>query len=201
MIIVDCEQGSPEWFEARCGVPTASSFDKIITPTGKPSTQARAYMYDLIAERFTQDKTFTEPTEWMLRGVELETEARGWYEFIKGEVDQVGFVLRDDKLAGCSPDGISEGGLEIKCPKPGVHVQYMLSNQIPTKYIPQVQGCMWICEREWWDFVSYHPLMPSFLTRVYRDDKYIAEMEKQILEFSSRLQDEWAKLEQLEKAA
>jgi hypothetical protein len=42
MITHDVTQGSPEWLEARLGIPTASEFDKIITPTGKPSTQYEA---------------------------------------------------------------------------------------------------------------------------------------------------------------
>lgn len=32
MRVIDCEQGTEEWFAARSGVPTASEFSKIITP-------------------------------------------------------------------------------------------------------------------------------------------------------------------------
>jgi hypothetical protein len=34
MIILDLEQGTPEWLQARLGIPTASNFGNIITPTG-----------------------------------------------------------------------------------------------------------------------------------------------------------------------
>ena len=38
MIIEDFEQGSPEWFAARVGIPSASIFDKLITSKGVLST-------------------------------------------------------------------------------------------------------------------------------------------------------------------
>ena len=34
MIIHEVEQGSGDWLKLRLGIPTASEFDKIITPTG-----------------------------------------------------------------------------------------------------------------------------------------------------------------------
>ena len=51
MILLDkLEQGSQEWLNARSGVITASCFNKIITPTGKPTTgkTRQDYMLDLI---------------------------------------------------------------------------------------------------------------------------------------------------------
>ena len=40
---IQVEQGSNEWIAARLGLPTASNFDKIITPGGKLSTSSRKY--------------------------------------------------------------------------------------------------------------------------------------------------------------
>ena len=37
MIILDVEQGSRAWIEARLGIPTASEFSRIVTPGGKLS--------------------------------------------------------------------------------------------------------------------------------------------------------------------
>ena len=51
MIILDHEQGSEEWLAARLGKPSASSFSKLITQTGKPSSSADGYINELIAER------------------------------------------------------------------------------------------------------------------------------------------------------
>jgi putative phage-type endonuclease len=182
MIILDCEQGTSEWLQARLGIPTASSFDSIITSTGKPSTQADAYANKLIAEWLVGAPVDEYKNDWMLRGNELEPQARAYYEMQADcEVKQVGFVLRDDRRVGCSPDGLTAGGLvEIKCPAPHTHVEYLLNGKVPTKYIPQVQGQMLITESEWCDFVSYHPLMPPVIVRVARDEKFIAALNEEL---------------------
>src|SRR5512147_2635140 len=101
-------QGSLGWFTARLGIPTASSFHKIITPKGKPSAQAEAYMCALLAERFTNQPCLSEPgSPWMERGAGMEDEARRWYELRRGlEVRRVGFCTLEDGSAGCSPDGL-----------------------------------------------------------------------------------------------
>ena len=53
MIILDDEQGSPEWLKSRLGRPSASMFAKLITTTGKPSASADKYINDLVAEKIT----------------------------------------------------------------------------------------------------------------------------------------------------
>jgi hypothetical protein len=144
MITLNVEQNSPEWFEARCGIPTASSFKEIFTSQGKPSASATNYMHKLLAEWLTGSKTEIKQTEWMERGSLMEDEARAWYEFQTGNaVMQVGLVYKDEtKMIACSPDGlISYGnGLEIKCPAAHTHVKYLLANKLPSEYVPQVQG-------------------------------------------------------------
>ena len=190
MRIVDCEQGTPEWFEARLGVPTASCFGKILTATGKPSKQAAGYMEELLAEWLAGGPLESFSSMWTERGKETEAEARDYYEFTSGDdVEQVGFVLRDDGLAGASPDGLigDEGGLEIKCCSPHVHVAHLLRDGIPTEYIPQVQGGMWVCNRQWWSFVAYHPTLPSVIVRVERDDEYIEALAEAVYLFAIKM--------------
>jgi len=181
MRLIDCEQGSDEWIAARLGVPSASMFGKIITTQGKWSTQADAYINQLVAEKLTGEQTYVYQNEHMVRGTELEPEARAMYEFIKEvEVNEVGFCLHDTLNAGCSPDGLiaEDGGLEIKCPAPATHVEYLKAGVLPSKYKQQVMGCLWITGREWWDFVSYHPTMKTLIVRVERDEEYITVLEE-----------------------
>lgn len=183
MIILDIEQGSEEWFEIHKGIPTASEFDKIITPLGKISKQAQSYMIKLIAEKFSNDGyEFT--NHWLERGLELEPEARRFYEFTRDvKVKQVGFIYLDEnKQVGGSPDGLigKDGGLEIKCLKAENHIEMILSGKMPIKYIPQIQGNLWISGRKWWDFLGYHPSFKSFIVRIERDEEYISLIEKQI---------------------
>ena len=176
MRISNYEQGSQEWLESRLGRPTASNFGKLLTPTGKLSSSADAYINELIAQRITGElpEFYTNPT--MERGNELEPHAKAAYEFTHDvEVVEVGLCLHDTLECGASPDGLvgDDGGIEIKCPLPHTHVSYLRDGKIPSKYIPQVQGCLWITGREWWDFMSYHPAMEDLIVRVYRDEAYI----------------------------
>lgn len=183
MRILTMEQGSPEWYQARLGIPTASCFDKILTPTGKSSTQASAYANTLLAEWLCGQPLEDFNNGWMERGKKLEKSARAYYQMIAdADVTQVGLVLRDDGKAGCSPDGLvgDVGMLQIKVPAPHTHVGYLLKSEAPTGYYSQLQGEMYIAEREWNDFLSFHPLMPPVLVRVERDEKHIAKLIREI---------------------
>lgn len=198
MIILDLEQGSDEWFAARLGIPTASRFRDIITPAkGDKSKSYKSYMYELIAERLTKDKEDFFKSEFMERGNELEPLARSSYEFMHDvEVQQVGMILNDEKTIGISPDGLvgEVGGLEIKCPKASTLVKYMLDGKLPLEYKPQVMGSLMISEREWWDFLAFHPNMEMYQLRVYRDEEYIKKMQQHITDFVDELQNNFEKL-------
>ena len=185
MRIIECEQGTPEWLQARLGIPSASSYSKLVTTTGKSSAQAEAYINQLVAERITGEATVFHVTEPMARGVELEPEARFRYEMETGNlVRQVGFLMHDTLQAGASPDGLvgENGGLEIKCPSPATHVEYLRDGNLPSKYIQQVQGCLWISGRDWWDFMSYHPKMEPLIVRVFRDEEFIKALECAVID-------------------
>jgi hypothetical protein len=185
MRIIECEQGSPEWLQARLGVPSASSYCKLITTTGRASAQADAYINQLVAERLTGEPTFFQVTDPMQRGMDLEPQARTAYEMETGNlVIQVGFLMHDTLQAGASPDGMvgENGGLEIKCPSGHTHVEYLRDNVLPTKYFQQVQGCLWISERDWWDFMSYHPKMEPLIVRVFRDEEFIKALECAVID-------------------
>jgi len=175
------EQGSPEWLAARLGIPSASMFAKLVTTKGIWSASADAYINQLVAERLTGEREEVFQSHHMLRGTELEPDARDLYSLMSdAEVTEVGFCLHDTLSAGCSPDGLigEEGGLEIKAPAPSTHVEYLRGGVLPSKYKQQVMGCLWITGREWWDFVSYHPTMKPLIVRVERDEEYIAALEK-----------------------
>lgn len=189
MKIIDCIQGSPEWLQARLGIPTASEFHKILTPTGKLSEQSDAYMKTLLAEWLSGQPVDQYENEWMKRGKETEEEARKYYEFTKDvEVQQVGFITLDDGSAGCSPDFlVDKGAGEIKCPAAWTHVGYLLGDTVATKYWPQVQGQCWIAERDWVDWISYYPTISPIIVRVQRDEEYIMKLASAIMVFNERM--------------
>lgn len=185
MRIIECEQGTPEWLQARLGIPSASSYSKLVTTTGKSSAQAEAYINQLVAERITGEPTVFHVTEPMTRGIELEPEARFRYEMETGNlVIQVGFLMHDTLQAGASPDGLvgENGGLEIKCPSAHTHVEYLRDGDLPIKYFQQLQGCLWISGRDWWDFMSYHPKMEPLIVRVFRDEEFIKALECAVID-------------------
>lgn len=178
MRIIDVEQGSPEWFTCRAGIPSASNFDKVVTTKGDDSKQVEKYAFQLAGERITGIKEETYQSKDMIRGVEIEAEARLAYELITGnEVKQVGICIADDGYS-CSPDGLvnMDGEIEIKCPTIAVHVSYLLDNRLPSDYFQQVQGQLLVTGREWCDFISYYPGLRTFIFRVYRDEAFILKL-------------------------
>jgi len=190
MRLIECEQGSPEWLTHRLGVPSASQFSKIVTGKGGKSTQVEAYINQLVAEELTGETTLVYVNEHMKRGTELEPDARELYEALTGQtVQEVGFCLHDTVNAGCSPDGLigEDGGLEIKCPAPATHVEWVKAGVVPSKHLQQIMGCLWVTGRSWWDFMSYHQTMKPLIVRVERDEEYIAALAEHVTNAALRI--------------
>ena len=176
MIIHDVVQGTEEWQRLRMGIPTASNFDRIITPTGRPSTAAENYMYELLAEILMGAPIVEVTTPMIDRGTDLEPEAVDYYEFEKDvETELIGFVTDNANTYGASPDRLvgDEGLLEVKCPSPHIQVGYLLYSTVARKYYPQLQGQLYVTERKWVDICSYYPGMPTCIIHVERDEVYI----------------------------
>jgi hypothetical protein len=193
MKIIDCEQRSVEWFEARLGIPTASTTWKLITRTGKRRTgkAPEAYLNSLLAERLTRKPTFVRPTDAMERGTAMEAEARAWFEREKElTVQQIGFALSDDGSFGCSPDGFfGTGGLEIKCPGLPVFMEIATALELPEAHFIQVQTCMDVFGVDHWFYVAYtdvRGLRPVCL-RVWRDDKLCGQLRECLQETAKEL--------------
>tara|TARA_R100001143_G_scaffold39707_1_gene36300 strand:- start:1105 stop:1701 length:597 start_codon:yes stop_codon:yes gene_type:complete len=190
MIIVDCEQGTQEWFEARCGIPTASCFDKIITSTGAKSKQFQGYLNMLAGESLVGVQE-SYKSEAMQRGNDLEPDAITMFEFMTDQdVQRVGLCYKDEeKAASCSPDALvgDHSGLEIKCPALATHVGYVRANKIPAKYVPQVQGSMYVTGRKSWYFMSYFPRLKPLLIEVKRDDEFIKQLDDYLTDFNDQL--------------
>lgn len=193
MIALELDQQTPEWYAARCGVPSASNFDKIVTTKGEPSKQAQKYLYQLAGERVIGKQEETYQNGFMQRGVELEAEARQFYELVTDSIVQkVGLCFPDEsRQYACSPDGFVgiDGGLEIKCPSMAVHIGYVIDNVLPTEYLQQVQGNLLVTGRQWWDFVSYYPGLKPLIVRVERDEKFLAALKLSLELFHQNLEE------------
>lgn len=190
-IITDIEQGTDEWHQLRLGVPTASRFKDILAG-GKGITRNN-YMMQLAAEIITGKREESYTNSSMQWGTETEPQARAFYEFSNGlSVTQVAFIKHDFINVGYSPDGIISNGLiEIKCPKTTTQIETVLSGKMPIEHKPQVQGGLWLAEKEWLDFISFDPRIRTeksyFEVRIFRDEEYIKTLEKEVIKFNDEL--------------
>ena len=188
MTVIDCEQGSREWVEARLGIPTASQFSRLLTPKRMQVSASRhRYRAELLAEWITGDPVDEFETEWTERGKALEPLARSHYGIVWDVAPkQVGLCTRrvsalvpfgDGNLSvdidvGASPDALvgDDGLLELKCPGIVNHVMYCADGGVPSAYKMQVQGQLWVTGRKWADFMSFYPDAPEqLLVRVEPD--------------------------------
>ena len=189
--IIDCAQNSDEWMKARMGIPTASEFSTVMAKGrgGKGESKTRrTYMLKLIGERLTGELSDGYTNHHMERGHAMEEEARNAYAFMTdNDPKLVGFVRNGEK--GASPDSlIDENGLlEIKTKLPHLQLDVLLADKLPPEHKAQVQGQIWIAEREWADFVSYWPGLPLFVKRVNRDDDYIKTLSDEVDKFLAEL--------------
>lgn len=181
-------QRTGDWFQDRLGRVTASNVYKVMS---KGETR-KTYMYDLLAERLHgKQDSFT--NEHMLRGIELEPEAKAAYSIELGVfIDDVGFVEHPSILNfGASPDGLigDDGLIETKCPKLTTHLKTIADEKIKSEYLYQMQTQLACTGRKWCDFVSYYPNINNnlFIKRIIRDDEKIAEIETAVISFLEEL--------------
>ena len=192
------KQRTQEWHEYRGRRITASQFACVLA---KPTTKRYlGYLEDII-ESINGVPYFDCEKPWFRHGKEMEDEAMSFYEWrVQREIERFGgdnpklFVHPKYNFIGCSPDGLDggEGGVEIKCHKS--LNQFLISEErgIPTQYIPQVQGSLWITERKWWNFVSYYRKEETRLIHihcVYPDLEYHKKLETACLDFWAKIQE------------
>ena len=199
------EQQTEEWFSARLGKVIASRVADVIAKTKTGYSASRDnYMAQLICERLTgqQGESFTNAA--MQHGTETEPLARSAYENSRSLlVKEVGFINHPRiEMSGASPDGLvaDDGLVEIKCPNTATHIDTLLSQKVPTKYITQMQWQMLCCQRKWCDFVSFDNRLPEnlqlFIQEVEFDPEYCAMLEKEVSQFLAELDSKVAKLKE-----
>jgi putative phage-type endonuclease len=201
------DQRSDEWFQARLGKVTASRISDVIakTKTGV-STSRYNYLIQLVSERLTGkkgDNVFINKA--MEDGIEREEVARTLYTLKHGDVDEVGFIDHPTiAMSGASPDGALHnvnGGIEIKCPIETTHTNTLMTQSIPTKYLPQMFWQMACAGYDFVDFISYNPNFPDhlqlFVKRLDRDNDYIRQLESEVSAFLAEVEQQILKLKEL----
>lgn len=186
MEIFNMEQGSPEWFQVRLGIPTSSCFSKVMAK-GEGKTRSE-YMRKLAGEVLTGGPSDGFSNGHMERGKEMEPQARSAYEIMfDTEVEPVGFVRNHG--AGASTDGFvgTHGMVEIKTMLPHILIDVHDRGRMPPAHVAQVQGGMWITGRQWCDFIGFWPGLPLYVERIERDDHYIVELSNEVAVFNREL--------------
>jgi putative phage-type endonuclease len=199
------EQGTLEWFAARCGKATASRIADIIAKTKSgPAASRKNYAAELVAERLTGKVAESFQSAAMRHGTETEPEARAAYAFYRDvEIEQVGFVDHPSiPMAGASPDGLvdDDGLVEIKCPNTATHIETIFTGKIDTKYVHQMDWQMACTGRLWCDFVSFDPRLPEamaiWISRVERNDERIGFLEREVEIFLDEVAETVARLKE-----
>lgn len=191
-VIHDVVQNSDAWLELRRGIPTASSFAKLVTGTGKMSDSWQDYAAELAADAYAgKSLDAWEGNRWTERGHEMEPLAVAAYEFFRdAETEEAGFMVYQG--AGASPDRLvgETGLLEIKSLSPKEHVKVLAYHdkhgKAPPKYYPQLQGEIRCCVRDWVDLAFFHPDLPLLVVRHDRDDGFISLLDEAIAKVCQR---------------
>ena len=180
-------QGSEEWVKQRLGKVTASVIHKVYSD--KLTATKKNLMRSLALERLSGSRMSNIKTVDMARGLAIEPLARKAYEIAtQQKVSLVGFISHPDiKNAGASPDGLigGKGFIEIKCLNIRNHNQIIKNKKIPKQYYYQMQFQLACSQREWGDFVAYHPEADEslYIERVAPEHNIIQELQSKVINF------------------
>jgi len=196
--ILNLEQGTEEWLNARKGKLTASVAKNIITPTGKLSTSAKWLMIDLATELVIDDPILKQRQDRLSNKDEIawgnlhESAARECFAKTTGfALDEVGFMQSTlYSCIGLSPDAIFQDGekpcgLELKCPLSKTHAEWHYDNVLPNDHKIQVHFSMAITGYKTWYFMSYYPGLKPFIVPVHYDD-FTEKVKKAAIEFAEK---------------
>lgn len=160
----EVKQGTDEWLKLRLGKFTASDAQAI----GNNGKGLESLIYEKVAEAITGKVKEAFTNVDIERGKELEEFARNRYELETGKsVTETAFVELDARV-GCSPDGFvgTNGLVEFKCKSDVNFVKYLLDKKIDPAHEWQMQMQMYVCDRDWCDYVVYNPNFPNPLVIV-----------------------------------
>lgn len=192
-------QGSPEWFRMHCTIPTASEFDKILTPKKCELAAARfKYACRIVAARVMNwQPDSLDKVEHILAGKENEPLAAAQLALLEDiELRTIGFVRTNDGRFGASPDrvaGVSaamdrvDATVELKCPTIPTQIEYLLLGHAEA-YRCQVQGQLYVAEADKAIFYSYNPRMPAYHVETGRDEPFIRKLADALEQFSDELE-------------
>jgi len=199
-LIVDAEQRSGAWFEARLSRVTGSMASNVWDKTKKGERVAgwTSYQDQLLAEALTgisADDVYV--TRDMQRGIELEPVARNALARQLGvRIRETGFLAHKTIRAGSSLDGDIDdfrAVVELKCPKTTTHLRYIEANVVPDTYMGQGLHNLYVSGAEVLYFGSFDDRLPPhlqlFVKEVNAKDMPLEEYERDLLAFTTQLEE------------
>lgn len=188
------EQRTPEWYEVRKTLLTAS--DVAAALDVKPYESYKGSPRAELLRRKSQPESGFTGNMFTAHGVKYEDEARVKYEATSGEtVHEFGLLLHPElPWLGASPDGVTESGkvVEIKCPisRP------IIPGHVPEHYMPQLQMCMEVCDLDEAVFIQYKPAALTWpkpeefdVCTVARDREWFAHHLQHMRDFWQEMRD------------
>jgi hypothetical protein len=190
-IVDPVEVKREEWLRKRLGKITCSRFGDLMS-SGRSkdaefSQTGYSYLRRIVAERL--GSWYSVSARAMDWGNENEHKAileyaNRFVTFVDDTPFQY-FEFTDD--IGGTPDGLvgADGCVEVKCPfDPAVHVNTLLTKEVPSDYEWQVVGHLLVTGRSWCDFISYDPRIESkhklCVVRVERNEARIELLKKRL---------------------
>jgi hypothetical protein len=180
-----------EWLRKRLGKITCSRFGDLMG-SGRSkdalfSQTGYSYLRRIVAERL--GSWYSVSAKSMDWGNENESKAIAEYaNRFEWDVDSTPFQYFEftDDIGG-TPDGLvgGSGCLEVKCPfDPAVHVNTLLTKEVPSDYEWQVVGHLLVTGRDWCNFISFDPRMEGkhrlCVIRVERSEARIELLKKRL---------------------
>lgn len=194
-------QGDAQWLRDKAGKFSGSRFGALMSKTksGAPTAGRQNLITQLAIERVIETCVETYSNATMEAGIEREPELIRAYEDDQLVVVQSVDFIQHPKLdyVGVSPDGLigDDGGIEGKFrAAEALHFDVLRRGFIQAGYRWQIQGTLWVTDRQWWDYVSYHPLFPDpfklAIVRVERDEKAIKELEAECIAANEEVEEQ-----------
>ncbi len=192
-MFVDVAQNSEEWDIWRMDKVTSSKFAVVMAHEGKAFGEpAKKYAKEIAANIITgeieEKESYT--NQFMKDGHQYEPIAVEYYEREKFiSTSNGGFFYSKDERFGDSPDRNAgkNGTVEVKCVIRTTQIDRIEKKGYDTTYKWQIQGHIWLGEKQWCDFVQFCHSMPEnarlYVFRVERDEDMINRLKARLEEF------------------
>ncbi len=189
----DIQQNTDEWLAIKVGKFSASTCAELLMD--KKTSGYKGLIDKIVEERMTGNPTESKKfqgNQFTDRGHELEPVAREDYEIRNFKEVKIIGVIELDEWVLCSPDGLidDDGLYQAKCPIFNTQKGYLKSKKVPTNYYKQMQFELYVSNRNYNIFNSYHPNLPAFDVAIYRDESMIDEIKQRIKEAKQEVESE-----------